>query len=224
MLRTGAGRLYGWKTAFYGTFLPSPMIALSFPGLVKEILSEGHEVEFHACDHRRWQDELPFHTYDWIADWFEKGIDAFRKVTGSEPLAFGAPAWLIDERVLEIAGQYTFRYLSCTRAQEPFIHDVSRLPEIPSDLPCFEEIGVEQGLAGILKILEAGGPHVLPVHAEAEGGIWDGYFIELLKGAQKLDFRFLTLLQIRNLLKLDTLPERRFRNTLLPGRSVPCAV
>jgi len=33
MLRTGAGRLYGWKTALYGTVLPSPMTALSFPTL-----------------------------------------------------------------------------------------------------------------------------------------------------------------------------------------------
>ncbi len=31
MLRTNAGRLYGIRTALYGTLLPSPMIALSFP-------------------------------------------------------------------------------------------------------------------------------------------------------------------------------------------------
>ena len=43
MLKTGAGRLYGIKTALYGTLLPSPMIALSFPELVEEIISEGHE-------------------------------------------------------------------------------------------------------------------------------------------------------------------------------------
>ena len=34
MLRTNAGRLYGMKTALYGTLLPAPMIALSFPELV----------------------------------------------------------------------------------------------------------------------------------------------------------------------------------------------
>ncbi|MEN6509620.1 MAG: 4-deoxy-4-formamido-L-arabinose-phosphoundecaprenol deformylase, partial [Smithella sp.] len=31
MMRTKAASLYGWKTAFYGTLLPAPMIALSLP-------------------------------------------------------------------------------------------------------------------------------------------------------------------------------------------------
>ena len=31
MLKTNASRLYGIKTALYGTLLPSPLIALSFP-------------------------------------------------------------------------------------------------------------------------------------------------------------------------------------------------
>ena len=75
MLRTNAGRLYGMKTALYGTLLPSPMIALSFPELVEQIISAGHEVEFHAWDHRRWQDELYTRSSEWIEDWFEKGID-----------------------------------------------------------------------------------------------------------------------------------------------------
>ncbi len=224
MLRTGAGRLYGWKTALYGTVLPSPMTALSFPGLVGEIISEGHEVEFHAWDHRIWQDELTNRSYPWIEDWFEKGLAAYRKSTGREPSAFGAPAWLIDERVLRVAGRYPFRYLSCTRAQKPFIHDISRFPEIPSDLPCLEEIGVERGVAEMIEILEAGGTHVLPAHAEVEGGIWNGRFIELLKGVRLLDFEVLTLGGIRERLDLETLPVRRFRMELLRGRAVPCAV
>jgi len=59
MIRTGAPKLYGFRTALYGVFLPSPMIAASFPHLVKRIIAEGHEVQFHAWDHRRWQDDLP---------------------------------------------------------------------------------------------------------------------------------------------------------------------
>jgi peptidoglycan/xylan/chitin deacetylase (PgdA/CDA1 family) len=200
------------------------MIALSFPELVKMILSEGHEVELHAWDHRRWQDEMPSRSYGWIEDWFAKGISAYRSVTGQKPAAFGAPAWLIDERTLEIAGRQALHYLSCTRAKKPFLHDISQLPEIPSDLPCFEEIGVEQGAARLLRIVKAGGLHVLPVHAETEGGIWDAYFIEFLRETQKLDLTFLTLLQIRDILNPETLPMRRFRMDLLPGRSTPCAV
>ncbi len=224
MVRTGAGRLYGWRTALYGTLLPSPMIALSFPGLVAEILRQGHDVEFHAWDHRRWQDELEDHSREWIEDWFRKGLEAFRATAGRNPSSFGAPAWHIDERVLEIAGRYPFRYLSCTRAKEPFIHDISRLLEVPSDLPCLEEIGAEQGVAELLGILKDGELHVLPVHAEAEGGVWSGQFRELLQGAQRLNYRILTLSAVKDLIRTDDLPVRRYRTALLRGRSVPCAV
>jgi hypothetical protein len=224
MLRTDAGRLYGMKTALYGTLLPSPMIALSFPELVEQIISAGHEVEFHAWDHRRWQDGLYTRSFDWIKNWFEKGIEAYRKLVKKEPSSFGAPSWLIDDRVLKIVGQYPFHYLSCTRAKEPFIHEISGLMEIPSDLPCFEEIGVVQGVSRILQILGDGGLHVLPVHAEVEGGVWDKYFIELCKKAQSMNFQILPLSKIRELLESEALPVRKYRMELLPGRSDPCAV
>ncbi len=224
MLRTNAGRLYGMKTALYGTLLPSPMIALSFPGLVEQIISAGHEVEFHGWDHRRWQDELHTRSFHWIEDWFEKGIEAYRRLVKKEPSSFGAPSWIIDNRVLEIVSKYSFRYLSCTRAKGPFIHDISGLIEIPSDLPCFEEIGVTQGVSRILQILKGGGIHVLPVHAEVEGGIWDKYFIELCEKVQNMDFPILPLSKIRTLLESEALPVRKYRMELLPGRSDPCAV
>jgi hypothetical protein len=224
MLRTNASRLYGIKTALYGTLLPSPLIALSFPELVEQIISAGHEVEFHAWDHRRWQDELYKRSVEWIEDWFEKGIQAYRSLVGKKPSSFGAPSWVIDDRVLEIVQKYSFQYLSCTRAKEPFIHDGSGLMEIPSNLPCLEEIGVTRGVSTILQILKDGGIHVLPVHAEAEGGIWDKYFVELCEGVRRTDFQILPLSKIQALLKSEPLPIRKYRMQLLPGRSAPCAV
>ena len=224
MLRTNAGRLYGMKTALYGTLLPAPMIALSFPELVEQIIAGGHEVEFHAWDHRRWQDELYKRPSEWIEDWFEKGIMAYRRLVKKDPSSFGAPAWLIDNRVLEIAAKYPFHYLSCTRAEGPFIHEISGLMEIPSDLPCFEEIGAPQGVSRILKILNNGGIHILPVHAEVEGGILGRYFIELCEKLRSTDFQILPLSEIRTLLESEVLPVRKYRMELLPGRSSPCAV
>lgn len=224
MFRSNAGRLYGLKTALYGTLLPSPMIALSFPELVEQIISSGHEVEFHAWDHRRWQDELYTRSSEWIKDWFEKGVLAYRRLVKKDPSSFGAPGWLIDDRALEISGEYPFDYLSCTRAREPFIHEISGRIEIPSDLPCFEEVGVHQGVSRIMQILKNGGTHVLPVHAEGEGGIWDNYFIELCEKVQSTDFEILPLSKIRALLNPDALPVRKYRMELLPGRSSPCAV
>jgi len=224
MLKTNAGRLYGWKTAFYGTLLPSPMIALSFPDLVEQIITAGHEVEFHAWDHRRWQDELHRRSSEWIEDWFEKGIGAYRKLARQEPSSFGAPAWLIDDRVLEILRRYSLQYLSCTRAKQPFIHEISGLIEIPSDLPCLEEIGVPEGVSKILQILKDGGIHVLPVHAEVEGGIWSKYFVEICESIRDMDLEILPLSKIRELLVSENLPVRKYRMELLPGRSGPCAV
>lgn len=224
MVRTNAVGLYGLRTALYGTLLPSPMIALSFPDIVRQIIAQGHEVQFHAWDHRRWQDEVRNRSGEWIRDWFEKGIRGFNELTGGKPSAFGAPAWLIDDRVIEILGNYRFDYLSCTRAKKPFIHEKIGIVEVPSDLPCFEEVGVPNGISSVVSILKDGGVHVLPAHAEVEGGIWSSPFIELLKQVRSSGYRFATLSAIRKLLPMDKLTVRKYRMELIPGRSALCAV
>jgi undecaprenyl phosphate-alpha-L-ara4FN deformylase len=224
MIRSNAPGLYGIRTALYGTVLPSPMIALSFPDLVGRIMAAGHEVQFHAWDHRRWQDDLGRHSVEWIRKWFASGFAAFEKLTGRQPEAFGAPAWMIDDRVLNVIRDYPLEYLSCTRAQAPFIHEGTGLPEIPSNLPCFEETGVEAGLTVIRSRLDEGGLHVLPVHAEVEGGIWAGRFVELLDIAAQMGYTIATLSRIRQMLPKDGMEVRKYRMALLPGRAVPCAV
>lgn len=224
MVRTRAASLYGLRTALYGTLLPSPLIALSFPDLVQRILAEGHEVQFHAWDHRRWQDELPTRSEAWIRSWFDQGITGFERLTGAKPSSFGAPGWLIDDRVLKVIREYGFTYLSCTRAAAPFIHEGTELVEIPSDLPCFEETGMAARTQKILKGLQEGGIHVLPVHAEVEGGIMAETFVRFIQDARSLGYRFSPLGEILPLLDRTELANRRFRLELLPGRSVPCAV
>jgi undecaprenyl phosphate-alpha-L-ara4FN deformylase len=224
MMRTNAPALYGWKTAFNGTLLPAPMIALSFPQIIKDIISAGHEVQFHAWDHRRWQDELADKSEDWIREWFTKGIDEFEKLTGNKPTAFGAPSWTIDDRVLSIIRQYKFEYLSCTRAKAPFIHEISDTLEIPSDLPCFEEIDAQKGVSIICDLLKDGKTHVLPVHAEVEGGIFQNQFRELLEKALSLGIEVVPLNKIKEKLDIQTLDRRKYKIELLPGRHSPCAV
>jgi undecaprenyl phosphate-alpha-L-ara4FN deformylase len=224
MMRTNAASLYGWKTALYGTLLPAPMIALSFPEIVKNIIAAGHEVQFHAWDHRRWQDELPHKSENWIRDWFTKGINGFEKLTGQKPLAFGAPSWLIDDRVLEIIRKYKFDYISCTRAKAPFIHESINIMEVPSDLPCFEEVDAQKGVSIIIEKMKDGDVHVLPVHAEVEGGIFQDQFGELLKKALNLNMEIVPLKTIKDNLDIKVLPERKYKMELLPGRHSPCAV
>lgn len=224
MMRTNAIALYGWKTALYGTLLPAPMIALSFPDIVNDIIAAGHEVQFHAWDHRRWQDELSHKSERWIKDWFNKGITGFEKLTGNKPTAFGAPSWTIDDRVLAIIKEYKFAYLSCTRAKEPFIHEAINVPEIPSDLPCFEEIDAQNVVSIITALLKDGGIHVLPVHAEVEGGIFQNQFGELLEKALSMGIEIVPLNKIKEKLNIKTLPTRKYKMELLLGRHSPCAI
>ncbi|MEI7590365.1 MAG: polysaccharide deacetylase family protein, partial [Deltaproteobacteria bacterium] len=199
-------------------------IALSFPELVRRILAEGHEAQFHAWDHRRWQDEVLRKDEQWIINWFEAGINSFEKLVGKKPEAFGAPGWVIDERVLKILSEFNFKYLSCTRAIKPFIHQANGLIEIPSDLPCFEEIGIENGVSKIMSLLENGGIHILPVHAEVEGGLWKEQFIELLEKIIDAGYQIKTLAEIYNIVKTKQLTTKNHEMTLLQGRAFPCAV
>jgi peptidoglycan/xylan/chitin deacetylase (PgdA/CDA1 family) len=224
MMRTNAPALYGWKTALYGTLLPAPMIALSFPQIVKEIIAAGHEVQFHAWDHRRWQDDLSRKSEKWIQEWFAKGVSGFEKLTGKKPTAFGAPSWTINDRVLAIIQEYKFEYLSCTRADAPFIHAIANLPEIPSDLPCFEEIDAQKGISIIADLLKDGGTHILPVHAEVEGGIFQNQFRELLEKALSQNIEIVPLKTIKDKIDIKNLPVRKYKMELLPGRHSACAV
>lgn len=224
MIATRAPSLYGYRTALYGTLLPSPMIALSFPALVRRIMTEGHEVQFHAWDHRRWQDGLQRRSKQWIQQWFKKGIDGFESLTGRKPTSFAAPAWLIDERVMIHLKTHSFQYLSCTRAKEPFIHLLNGLPEIPSDLPCFEETGCDRGEDPLLDHLNGEDIHVLPVHAEVEGGLLSEPFRRLTRRARDRGYRPVPLSEIFQRLDRKNLAVRPFRLELLPGRATACAV
>jgi peptidoglycan/xylan/chitin deacetylase (PgdA/CDA1 family) len=224
MIRSRAPALYGWKTALYGVLLPSPLIGLSFPALIRRMLSEGHEVQFHAWDHRRWQDGVLQKPEEWIVRWFEKGLSACEETTGLTPPAFGAPAWLIDDRGLAVVKDLGFSYLSCTRAQQPFVHQGIGLIDIPSDLPCFEETGIGQGQVSIVARIQDGGYHVLPVHAEVEGGLYRKPFLDLIHYMINNGYLFETLNEIWMKTEKENLQVRRARRILLPGRSAPCCV
>jgi len=224
MVRTNAPGLYGIRTALYGTLLPAPPIASALPDLCREIAGRGHEVEFHAWDHRAWQDTLPRKGAAWIRDWFDRGLDAYRAIFGRPPRAFGAPAWLLTREAVGVLKEYPWEYLSCTRAAAPFVLEGTGLVEVPSDLPCLEEAGGRRGAARILEALDRGGVHVLAVHAEAEGGVWREAFVEILDGVRARGYEVAPLSRIAARCRDAAPPERPFRMALLPGRAVPCAV
>jgi peptidoglycan/xylan/chitin deacetylase (PgdA/CDA1 family) len=224
MAKTNAPGLYGFRTALYGTLLPAPLIGAALPDLCRRIEGEGHEAELHAWDHRSWQDSLPRRDEAWVRDWFDRGLDAYGKALGHAPRAFGAPAWTLSPAAVSVLSRHRWEYLSTTRAKEPFVLEGTGAAELPSDLPCLEEVGGAKGAAAILAALGGGGTHVLPVHAEAEGGIWRGAFLEILDGAEGLGYEVLPLSAVASRLDRAALPVRPYREELLPGRAFPCAV
>jgi len=224
VVRTNAPGLYGMKTALYGTLLPAPMIASARSDLCREIEIKGHEVELHAWDHRAWQDHITTKGQIWVRDWLDRAISSYVEVLGHPPQAFGAPAWLLSETAVKVMAGYTWRYLSCTRAAAPFVLAGTNVLEIPSDLPCLEEVGGRRGTITVLRALSRGGIHVLPVHAEAEGGIWQAAFIEILNGALELGYRIIPLSEIAEIFLVRNCSVRPFRMAMLPGRAFSCAV
>src|SRR5512147_504759 len=59
MLRTRAPSMYGLKTILSGTILPAPMIADSFPDIMRRVEEMGHQAGIHCWDHVEWHDHLP---------------------------------------------------------------------------------------------------------------------------------------------------------------------
>lgn len=224
MIRTNAPAMYGLKTAFYGTILPAPMIGSSFADLLLQIREMGHEVACHAWDHRLWQDWLGFMTTSGIQRWFENMVDSYTGILGERPSAFGAPGWRIDRRALEQVARLGLSYLSCTRADRPFVFMENGMLEIPSNLPCIEEVGTSRVIQELDRRKDSGLFQVLPVHAEVEGGMYLDDFRRIIDTASRCEYRFVRLCEIESSLDRDNIEIRGLKEALLPGRAFKCAV
>ncbi|MGC9325463.1 MAG: polysaccharide deacetylase family protein [Desulfomonilia bacterium] len=224
MLRTNAPGLYGLKTLLYGTMLPAPMIGKDFPDQIRSLSGLGHEIACHAWDHRLWQDWLPLMRGKTIDEWFTSMVDAYEEILGRNPEAFGAPGWVMDSRALERAKAHGFLYLSCTRADTPFLFRENSLVEIPSNLPCIEEVGVEGVLSRLREQSNTHIPQVLPVHAEVEGGLYRKEFEIILKTAISYGYELMRVRDITHSIDTASLPIRELRMGMIPGRAFPCAI
>lgn len=222
MLKTKAASSYGLKTALYGTILRPPMLAWLKENLLK-IQDAGHEVEFHAYDHRFWQDNIYNLSYADIKDWFEKGISTYFSVYKQYPKSFGAPGWVCSQKALNYIKSLKFiNFLSLSRANKPFIEETTQLVEIPSNLPCLEENPKDFTVIAQKKINEIK-IGVLPVHAEIEGGVFADKFLKLLN-AIKGNTNFLTMNEYFLTLDKKHLNVRKLESKVLPGRAFSCLV
>lgn len=193
MVRTGAARMYGWRTALYGTLLPAPDIGRRGAAALARAAADGHEVGLHAWDHRLWQDTLERRDRAWIERWLDRGCAAFARLYGRPPAAFAGPAWLATDEAWRALAARGFDYVSVTRAALPPFRprvggETLPLLEVPTTLPTLDEELGRDGLTAagyverLLARLRPGAVEVLTVHAETEGLAYRREFRDLLAG------------------------------------------
>ncbi|GIW46112.1 MAG: polysaccharide deacetylase [Candidatus Binatia bacterium] len=184
MWRTRAVRTYGWRTLLYGTLLPAPHIGKKCAGLLREIVSAGHELAVHGYDHVRWQDCLPQLTREEIAAELSRAWEFVQEATATTPQAFGAPGWQCTELSLRCEDELRLLYHSDTRGRCPYYAVAGghtfRTLEVPTTLPTLDETwgSVSRDSDELCRWYTARmqpGTNVYTAHAEMEGRDYAGF-------------------------------------------------
>ena len=227
MLRSNALRLYGLRTALYGTLLPAPEIARSFPEVLRRTVADGHELGVHGNDHVYWHDRAVALSEMEIAGEIDAALDTFREILGEAPAGFAAPGWQCGSAALAVLDRSGFIYHSSTRGHHPYRPHVGtvqgRLPELPTTLPTVDEL-LGQGMSddGLIDVYlaEIGRRplDVLTLHAEVEGGRYRGFFERLLERLEGR-VRFRRLVDIAREIDAGPLPQCEVIQGTLPGRA-----
>jgi len=178
MMRTNAVGTYGWRTVLYGTLLPGPQIAASFPETVRSLVRAGHEVGIHGYDHVYWQDELPKLSAAAVGAEIERARTVFGDILGSAPRAFGAPGWQCTAASFASEDALDLAYHSDTRGTSPFRPHMDgqrfRTIDIPTTLLTLDETYGRLGttareLTAYYRRQLHPGLNVYTAHAEMEG-------------------------------------------------------
>ena len=227
MLKSNALRLYGLRTALYGTLLPAPPIAKSFPELLRRIVAEGHELGVHGHDHVYWHDHAVSLREAEVAREVDAALAIFREIMGGEPAGFAAPGWQCGAASVAVIERGPFRYQSSTRGSHPYRPRADgvagRLPEIPTTLPTIDEL-LGQGIRGeelLDRCVEPGRNRpldVLTVHAEVEGGPYLELFDRLLERLSD-QVRWVRLIDVVDGLDAAALPECEIVQATRAGRA-----
>jgi peptidoglycan/xylan/chitin deacetylase (PgdA/CDA1 family) len=194
MWRSRAWRLYGLRTALSGTLLPAAPVGAGFPGLLRDVLREGHELAPHGHDHVRWQDRVHRLSDGEIRADLAAAAAAFESAAGVPPHASAAPGWRITPGALAIQEEFGYRYATDTRGRRPFRPLLPGGPlktvQIPTTMPTMDELlGRVRDPARALEGALGPGLNVLTAHAEVEGGPLLEAFDDFLERVQRRGLR-----------------------------------
>lgn len=226
MRRTGSVRTYGWRTMLYGTLLPGPQIARSFPHLLRSLREDGHEVGVHGYDHVYWQDCLPSLDREAIGAEIAQARAVLGEILGTAPAAFAAPGWQCTPASFACEDAAGFRYHSDVRGLSPFLPEMDghafTTPEFPTTMPTLDETYGRCGttareLAPFYRSQLRAGLNVHTIHAEMEGMRYLDLFVDLLH-TWRGEVRFVRLIDEVERWEAP-LPRARVVARPIPGRS-----
>ncbi|MYH58775.1 MAG: polysaccharide deacetylase [Boseongicola sp. SB0675_bin_26] len=137
-------RRLGLKQTF---FVPGWCIE-QYPDAMEAILNGGHEIGHHGYLH----EDPTEHGAAEQEHWFERALDAHRRVTGRQPTGYRAPVYNVNQSVIDLLTKHEFTYDSSLMADDiPYVLDTpgGELIEVPvhwgtDDWPPFahyDEIG-----------------------------------------------------------------------------------
>ena len=205
MLRTKAPSMYGIKTMLYGTLLPPPQIAASFPEILRQTAEKGHEVGIHCWDHVKWHDYLPWLPKQAALLELGKASALFEEIFGRRASTTAAPGWTVSPDSLEIQDAMGLDFCSDSRGSAPFYPVMAgrrfNTLQIPSTWPTMDELLGENGITAqnindhYLSLLRPG-LNVHTIHAECEGMVMAPVFVDLLERLAAKQVSFVTLGQV----------------------------
>jgi len=231
MLRTRAPAAYGIKTMLYGTLLPAPMIAESFPHVLRGCEQQGHEIGIHCWDHVKWHDYLPWFPKHLTAMELGRASALFEEILGHRATTTAAPGWTVSPDSLEVQDALGLAYSSDGRGTAPFYPVMDgrrfRTLQMPTTLPTADEILGENGVTPdniheyyCFNLKE--GLNVLTIHAELEGGAIRHSFIRLLERFRQDGVRCITLGEAAG--EVSDAPVCRLFMGEIPGRAGNVAI
>lgn len=226
-LRTKVAGTVGWRTILYGTLLPGPQIARSFPQHFRALADAGHEVGVHGYDHVYWQDRLAGLSAGRASDELRRGLDVFASIMGEPARAFAAPGWQCTPNSLAAIDAAGLTYHSCTRGAAPYRPRAGgqtfATAEIPTTWPTLDEtygvIGSDaQTLTTFYTAHLRPGLNVHTIHTEVEGMNQLPLFERLLDALRERA-EFVRLIDVASSLDTAALPVCGVADLPIAGRA-----